>query len=306
MADKGKFLMRRIEYTPDKVNIYCDIKIKWLQEIYFKSIIYSNSVLFEQDNFKYYEIKDTFISIDISDWTILQKNIVSIFRNNKNERRKVIERANSLLRNARVYTDGIFENTLKGNLPSRDEIKELIELFIKMDTFSIFNIYIPHEYYKKLLGKYNNLYSIDDFMICAFEPHRMRVNKSKMNLAIKELVSDEELEEYKLNYMAFEEFEKWIFDIERFKNNIYLKRELRKMAKSFSKQELQNEIKSEIDNRNKQLLNFKRILKEIEKSGVSNYEDDLDCLGFLSVIVSEEEMRHMIECKILVVLRILF
>ena len=306
MADKGKFLMRRIEYTPDKVNIYCDIRIKWLQEIYFESIIYLNSVLFNKENFKSYELNDTFISVDIGEWTKFQEKMVSIFRDDIAERHKVIERVNSMLEIAKEDVDEIYNRTINGEMPSRDELERIINYFIKMDTFATFNMYIPHEYYKNILKKYNDSYSVDDFMICAFEPHRMRVNKSKMTLALKDAISDEDIEEYKLSNMAYEEFEKWIFDIEKFKENVYLKREISKMSKHFSKEELENEIKSENDNRNKQLLKYKNILEEMKSINKEESDDDIDSLGFLSVIVSEEEMRHMIECKILVIMGFCF
>ena len=55
-AQKGKFLMRRIEYTPDFVNVYCDINIKWLQEIYFKSIINMPIMLFKERAFNNFHI----------------------------------------------------------------------------------------------------------------------------------------------------------------------------------------------------------------------------------------------------------
>lgn len=67
-AQKGKFLMRRIEYTPDFVNVYCDINIKWLQEIYFKSIINMPIMLFKERAFNNFHIFSNFISIDIEEW----------------------------------------------------------------------------------------------------------------------------------------------------------------------------------------------------------------------------------------------
>ena len=93
-AQKGKFLMRRIEYTPDFVNVYCDINIKWLQEIYFKSIINMPIMLFKERAFNNFHIFSNFISIDIEEWEKFINKVIGAFRDNDKYRQKIIKNVN--------------------------------------------------------------------------------------------------------------------------------------------------------------------------------------------------------------------
>lgn len=317
MKNKGNFLMRRIEYTPDNVNIYCDIRIKWLQEIYFYSIVRMPSILFDMQEFKDYKIEDTYVSIDIAEWSEFQKNIVSIFRNNDNLRNKVISNVKKVINASQKFIDELYNETYKlDKLPISKELEKMINLFIDMDTFAVFNMFIPYDYYKQIFIK-NKIdcseYSVDDLMICSFEPHRILINKKKLEL-IKNYLSNKEIkpEDYISKIAVYEEFENWIFDNTKLKDASFLIREIKNSASKYSLKEIESQLDFNKNNRAKQLEKYKKLLNELmTKLTQNNYNEKyiksvLNSVGILSVIVSEEEKRHMIECKIFAILSEVF
>lgn len=317
MNNKGNFLMRRIEYTPDNVNIYCDIRIKWLQEIYFYSILKMPNILFDMEEFKKYKIEDTYISLDIEEWTEFQKNIISIFRNNDNLRNKVINNVKKYLNTSQSFIDGLYNEVYKqGKLPKSKDVEKMLNLFIDMDTFAVFNMFIPYDYYKQLLMKNKidcNEYSVDDLMICTFEPHRMLVSRSKLELIRDYLINREVTDKEYLNEIAaYEEFENWIFDNIKLKDTSFLMREVKNVAKKYSLREIEEQLNWNEKNRLKQLSKYKKLLDELKNSleqnnyGEKSARNVLNSVGLLSVIVSEEEKRHMIECKIFAILAEIF
>ncbi len=233
-AQKGKFLMRRIEYTPDYANIYCDIKIKWLQEIYFYSIINMPKVLFDEEKFKTYYICTNFISIDLEEWTNFLSKVASAFRENIILRYNIIRNVNKHLTVAEKAINKLYEKVYRNEyIPSLDEVRKCFEYFINMDCFAVFNMCIPSNYYEKIFqqlempDKYAN---IDLVMICSFLPHRLQVRKNKLKL-IKEKIKnnpqiDNLIKEYLFNYAVYEKFENTAFDNSFITNEMFIKKRI--------------------------------------------------------------------------------
>lgn len=308
-AQKGKFLMRRIEYTPDFVNVYCDINIKWLQEIYFKSVINMPKMLFKEKAFNNFYIFSNFISIDIEEWEKFINKIIGSFRNNDKYRKKIIKNVNEYLMQAEQYVNDIYNKQFVENLkPTSKQIYKCLEIFYKMDSFAVFNMYIPYNYYDSLLSELkmpDNLKNIDYAMICAFLPHRIQVRKNKL-LLLKDYIQESQklekhINDYLINYAIYENFETIVYDNSYIKNSDYIRRELKRMSSQYTLEMIDKELKEIENNRKKQINNMKLFYNYIE-----NREDLINIFSFLSLIVSEEERRHMVECKIFAILSEIF
>ncbi len=319
-AQKGKFLMRRIEYTPDYANIYCDINIKWLQEIYFHSIINMPKVLFNESKFKSYHIHTNFISIDLEEWSTFMSKLASTFRKNRALRNIIIKNINDYLKKAESFVDELYNKVYTINYkPLPEEVKMCFEYFINMDSFAVFNMYIPSNYYENLFKelKLDSEYAnIDIVMICSFLPHRIQVRKNKLNL-LKEKIENnsklsEHIKEYLLNYSIYEKFESIAFDNSFIKNDIYIRRELRLKANEYSLKQIKEEL-DEIENKRKRQINdmncfYKNLENSMRKLKLNQDEKEniVEQFSFLTLIVSEEERRHMIECEIFAILAQIF
>ena len=307
-SKKGNFLMRRIEYTPDFVNIYCDIKIKWLQDIYFESIINMPYVLLNEKKFEDIQIFKRHISINIEEWNAFFLNIVSAFRNNEESRKTIIKNVNEVLHESEIFVNKIYKNVYtKGYVVTFEELQILFEYFNRLDSFAVFNMLIPYRHYSKLIKELNipSDYSIDDLMICSFIPHRLQVRKNKL-LLLKEFMEknediDESIKKYILDYAVYEQFENIAFDNEFLKNDAYLRRELKRMSKEYSIKDIDFECTKMNENREKQKEKMNSFINLVNER-TQNNQKVVETLSFLILIVSEEEKRHMIECKIFAIL----
>lgn len=308
-SQKGNFLMRRIEYTPDFANIYCDIRIKWLQDIYFNSIINMPYILLGRKIFQKTYIFDKHISVDLEEWTNFASSIISAFRTDNIIRKKIIKSINEVLKEAEDITNRIYKKVyLENYLPTLEEVKILFEFFGKMDSFAIFNMFIPSNYYYEILDELgiSNEFSIDDIMLCSFIPHRLQVRLNKLiltkKLIIKDKDFDQSLKRYMIEYAVYEQFENIAFNNEFLKNDIYLKRELHKMSKEYSIEDIDSECTSIKENRMKQKNRMTKLFNMIDENvNINNRKEIVEIFSFLILIVSEEERRHMIECKIMAI-----
>ena len=308
-AQKGKCLMRRIEYTPDFVNVYCDINIKWLQEIYFKSIINMPIMLFKERAFNNFHIFSNFISIDIEEWENFINKVIGAFRDNDKYRQKIIKNVNEYLMKSEQYVNDIYNNLFKKNKkPTSKQIYKCLEIFYKMDSFAVFNMYIPYNYYELLLSKLdmpNDFKNIDYAMICAFLPHRIQVRKNKL-LLLKDYIQESQqiekyISDYLINYAIYENFETIVYDNSYIKNSNYIGRELKKMSSQYTLEMINKELNEIESNRANQINNMKMFYNYIK-----DRDDLINIFSFLSLVVSEEERRHMIECKIFAILSEIF
>ena len=290
------FLLRRIKYTPCFVKIYCDIPIKFLQEIYFNSIVCLPKAIFNKKKFRKYEIIDDYIKIDMSEWISFLNELMKVYEGKSIG--KITDTIIKKLDYFSIYVDKCFK---KKNIKS-NELKKLFELMAEADSFAIFNMFLPIDKYNDELKNKNIASSIEDIMICSFEPHRIQLRKNKLELAIKyakNIINDKDYSEYFDKYVFYEEFEKWIFDVEKYTNREYIERELKRTTKKYTIEEFEKELKQIQINREMCLQRAFDFVEQID-------EDEIEKYSFLSIIVSEEERRHMIECKLLLLIGLTF
>lgn len=308
--------MRKIQYTPDYAHISCNIGIRWLQDVFFESMIHAPEILGSKKSFSGYKKKNAELLIPIQQWTDFSQKIISSFRDNYSQREITVENMRKKFLNAKENVDFIYNKLfLKNKTISIDEVIKLLDLLVELDSYSVFNMFLPRDYYYHKLVDLNvssELNNVDALMICFFEPHRIQVRKKKLEVALKfndltETEQMKELKEYQKNYGVYEGFENWIFSIEKFKNQRFLKREIQSLVKNNNKRALQEEYNEIIVNRKNQILQFCNMVGAIyEKENQKEKEKTVSCLLYLSSITTEEEMRHMIECKIFAIVGFIF
>lgn len=304
--------MRKIRYTPDYVHIECDIGIRWLQGAYFESIARMPLILLGQDTFTDIQLSDRDISVPVEQWIAFTGNIVSSFRDGKKERKVILTNMYQQLADAEIYTNKIYAKFYgKGILPGTQEICDMIQIIINLDSYAVFNMFIPSEYYMKQFQTCRlepQLCNADNLMVCMFEPHRILVRKKKLELALryqKNELGEESIFNYLKEIAVYEQFTNWIYGVEKLLDTRFIKKELKKIAGSFTKEELEEEYRTLERSRDRQVSSLYSLLNAVRKSGASR-EEYVDKFLYLTHITTEEEKRHMIECRIFAVLGYVF
>ncbi|WP_124066126.1 hypothetical protein [Clostridium sp. E02] len=304
--------MRKIHYTPDYVHIECDIGIRWLQEAYFKSIARMPLILLGKETFTDIRLSDRDISVPVEQWIAFTGHIVSSFRDGKKERKDILTNMYQQLADAEIYTNKIYSKVYgKGILPGKQEIFDLIQIIINLDSYAVFNMFMPCEYYIKQFQVCRlepQLCNVDNLMVCMFEPHRILVRKKKLKLALqyqKNELGEESIFDYLKEIAVYEQFADWIFGVEKLLDTRFIKKELKKLAGCFTKKELEEEYRTLDRSRDWQVYSLYSLLHAVGKSSAER-EEYIDKFLYLTHITTEEEKRHMIECRIFAVLGYVF
>lgn len=304
--NRDYFKLRNIEYKVSTIRIYNYSKIKWMQEIYFLSVKKMPKVLFDMNEFNIIKSENSFIEIDSQQWYEFMYYLSIIFRDGYDKRKIVIDNINHYLNIVEKDMIELANEYSKNKKIIYKSFLKIINDFANVDAFSIFNMVIPYDILEKELRKLNLDIDIDNTYLCAVKPHRNIIKDEKIKLAIKLInneLSKNDLEKYLNSIGAYEKFEEWCLDVSYLENPIFLMRELNNMISIYQKIELEKEIINDINfrvNREKLVLTN---LKKIYNLNINKKEKEnlFSKISFLSLLATEEEKRHMIECKILVI-----
>ena len=302
--------MRNITYTPDSVYISCDFRIRWLQDAYFESIKNAPYILFKYPKFRC-NLHEHEIEVPIDEWISFSQAVISVFRDNRLLRRELTTNMMEMLFCADEFVNEKFESVFQhDNTITFDDFKTLIDCIVKLDTYAVFNMFLPYKYYFQRLESLSlppDLWNIDNLMVCMFEPHRILVRKQKLKLAKKYLentLSEVDICGYQKECAVYEEFEKWIYGVVPLHNSMFCFKNVRNLAASYSLEEIDRELLSLDNSRNKQVKKLYELLCLIKE--FASKDEIFDDFIFLSQISTEEEKRHMIECKIFAILGDIF
>lgn len=303
--DRDYFKLRNIEYKVSTIRIYNYSKIKWMQEIYFLSVKRMPKVLFNMNEFNVIKIENNFIEVDSQQWYEFMYYLSTIFRDGYDKRKIVIENINHFLSIVEKDMTKFTKEYSKNKKITNKSFLKIINDFANVDVFSIFNMSIPYDILESELRKLNLDIEIDNTYLCAVKPHRDIIKDEKIKLAIKLInneLSKEDLEKYLNSIGSYEKFEEWCLDVSYLEDSIFLMRELNNMISTYQKTELEKEIINDISFREKRENLVLKNLEKIYNLNINKKEKEnlFSKISFLSLLATEEEKRHMIECKILV------
>ena len=303
--NRDYFKLRNIEYKVSTIRIYNYSKIKWMQEIYFLSVKKMPKVLLNMNEFNVIKNENNFIEVDSQQWYEFMYYLSSIFRDGSDKRKIAIENIKHYLSIIEKDMIELTKEYSKNKKITNKSFWKIINDFVNVDVFSIFNMIIPYDILEKELKKLNLDIDIDDTYLCVVKPHRDIIKDEKIKLAIKLInneLSKEDIEKYLNPFGAYEKFEEWCLDVSYLEDSIFLMRELNNMILTYQKTELEEDIINDIKVREKrENLVFKN-LEKIYNLNIDKEEKEniFSKISFLSLLATEEEKRHMIECKILV------
>lgn len=304
--NRDYFKLRNIEYKVSTIRLYNYSKIKWMQDIYFLSAKKMPKVLFDMNEFNIIRSENSFIEIDSQQWYEFMYHLSTIFRDGYDKRKIVIDNINNYLS---IVEKNMIELTKEYSKKKKITYKSFLKIindFANVDTFSIFNMVIPYDILENELRKLNLDIDIDNTYLCAVKPHRNIIKDEKIKLAIKLInneLSKEDLEKYLNSIGPYEKFEEWCLDVSYLEDPIFLMRELNNLISMYQKKELEAEIINNVRYRKKRENLVLKNLEKIYNLNINNIEKEnlFSKISFLSLLSTEEEMRHMIECKILVI-----
>lgn len=308
-SNGNHYLMRNLSIGPDYTAMSYDIPMKWFQEICFKSMEVLPKALLDEPHFSEIKVDNTRVYINSNEWFEFMGKLTSIFRKNSEYRKKVINNVNMHLNEYEVMIDEALETFEKDKRIESNRIKLLFDKLAIVDSFAIFNMIIPKEYYNKLfvdLGFQNGEINLDDLLTSMVVPHRTQVRIRKLELALAILKDKENYEKllkcFMENELIFDNFESWCFDDLKLIDDRYVRREIKKISDCYTETEIKAELESIKKKREISFVKFENALGLIEDKMKSKLlenqvEDVLEKVLLLSMIATEEEKRHMIECK---------
>lgn len=292
--------------TSEWVEINSDIKITILKEVFINAMLSLPRTLFNENRFKRFQITTNSIKIDYLEWSIFTAKFLSMFNIDNPNRKEFSDRMSNFFKE---YERFVQELILKKEF-TYDKINECFDWLEKADSYSIFNVLAPFgKCEEEIESEFNGEFSLSDFMICAFVPHRNMIRKEKLRLAYFQKVENDSnkleqgIKEYQENILPFEFFEQWLFDTRRYSESKYLRREIKKIAQSYTTEEILDEIDT-IDLSRKNNINL--FLNNCFKIQKSPKKSLINFLVFFSEIVSEEEKRHMLNSKVYLYLGLAF
>ena len=210
--DRDYFKLRNIEYKVSTIRIYNYSKIKLMQEIYFLSVKRMPKVLFNMNEFNVIKNENNFVEVDSQQWYEFMYYLSSIFRDGSDKRKIAIENINHYLSIIEKDMIELAKEYSKNKKITNRDFWKIINDFVNVDVFSIFNMVIPYDILEKELKKLNLDIEIDNTYLCAVKPHRDIIKDEKIKLAIKLInneLSKEDLEKYLNSIGAYEKFEEW-------------------------------------------------------------------------------------------------
>ena len=163
---------------------------------------------------------------------------------------------------------------------------------------------IPIDYYDKIINKY----IISDNITCDV---LLQPTVSSDRILLREGMLRQALNFINFNEICFEELEKvltyatfdqWIFQDDLFSNQHIVRKEILSLVKTYGKQGILSELKNyKIAHEKANLDRLKLIAAVGEKaslvSGTVVARNVIEKISFLSAAVTEEEIRHRLECR---------
>lgn len=283
-------------------------KIVWACELGLQTKALRSHVILGEPEIPILNQGGNYIEIDFHDWADFFTKITAAFRKDAELRRKISRTINVHLTNYEnkiKFAENMWKE--KGKLTS-EIVGELFKLYAYVDTFAVFNILVPTQYYNDRLSKItdtNLKLSVDDFMVCLIEPHRILVRCNLLKLALEKLnngyIKQESISYFLDEYMPYAYFDNWLFSDDMIMEPSQLHRNISKIISSYGKNGIQMELDQTIERRREKISKYFSSLnivedltrKQLGKNEATNFTESL---AFLSLIASEEEKRHMIEC----------
>lgn len=303
--DRNYFKLRNIEYKVSRVRLYNYAQIKWLQEIYFNSVEKMPKILFDMKKFAIIDKGENFIEVSSQEWYKFMYYLTSIFKNNKSKRETLTRNIELYLKKYRTDMEKIEKKYYSEGSISLEDFNGMMDNFSNVDAFAIFNMIIPYDVYEEDLKKLNLDIDLDNLYLCSIEPHRDRVKREKINLAIKSVkkeLSEKDIKEYIKDIAPFEKFEQWCLDTSYLEDETFFIRDINNITKEYNVKELEEENFLSVERRKKQEKLIKNNLKELYEADKSKSKNTYSKTQLLTIFATEEEDRHMIECKVLAII----
>jgi hypothetical protein len=170
---------------------------------------------------------------------------------------------------------------------------------------------IPIAWYQDLLEQIGcGDIAADHLLSSSILPYRLRVRRHKLRLAAELIIHGEigsrSLQRYRRQTAPYEVFAEWCFDDSRLVDARPLLREVRDMAEGNSVSEIRQELRR-IREGHRSCATFRRqglarIAGALRRAYPMETAQRLtDCFGLLPVIATQEEFRHMMQARHLIV-----
>lgn len=290
--------------TPDYYIYFRSTRIKWACELGLETSKRRPNVIFGDPEFRTVKSSDYSIAVDLYQWMQFMTKITSLMRDDLEAQKTIMKYAFKLLRGYEAELSKCEQLYLVNHKLRKESVELLFEYYTAVNCFSFINMSIPVNYYDQLISMYipTGEVTCDSLLHPMVVPDRILLREEMIREALRFLDFGECKCDRLKQVIAYASFDRWIFQDEFSGEHILLKKEIDAMVKAHGKKGLQEELAKYELARKKQNMNILKLIayigeKAVELSGIDTARRIMESLSFLSAAVTEEEVRHRLECR---------
>lgn len=201
----------------------------------------------------------------------------------------------------------IFENAVMRRLLTPDSLFQALDACAKVLALTEYNGCVPFEWFRDELERISTeerQLTMEDFSYCEILPHRQLLRWGKLRLLRQYFLNNYSLNEGEINRFIFEYgylYPNWFYDLEKRsgENAESVLKEMKTMAQNIDLNGIRTELQQIYRNRLETKLRFENNLQYVtqlmvdQQATLSQIENFLSALNFLSMAMTEEEYRHI-------------
>lgn len=200
-----------------------------------------------------------------------------------------------------------FEHAVTNRLLTPPLLNQSLDACAKVLALTEFNGSVPFEWFRDELERISTeekRLTMEDFSYCEIVPHRQLLRWGKLRLLRQYLMQKHVLSKTEINRFIFEYsylYPNWFYTLEKQagEDAESVLKEMETMAQSMDIESIRSELRQIYHNRQETKLRFEKNLQYVAKlmvnqqASLSELQNFLSALNFLSLTMTEEEYRHI-------------
>ena len=285
--------------------LYRHEQILWTQELGLLGMQKRPKAFFNNKSFQILSSESNYIVIPLGEWLGFSQKILNAFQLDLPMLITMKTNIETTLKRFDQCVDKAIKIWDTDKSISIPVLEELCALYSLTDAYSLLNYVIPKYYFQQQLHMEELSachYRLDYFLVSLVEPHRNMNRRKKLEIARESNYRRSDLiDSYLLDNIYYDCFTEWLYSNGKDMQEKMLYRELNSITSTYSKKQIDDEIRNMEEIRRNYLLQRKQKLEDILRIGLQSKNEAILSLHAqlenLAFVCTEEESRHMIVCK---------
>lgn len=265
------------------------IDIQYIKESNLLAYKFLPLAFFGDKEFEQVSIIEDSISIDMREWLPFHQKVLKLIDGDETLLQTFIKNMKCNLEQYNICVDKCREKILKRCGVKATDVEDLLRLFSVCQAYAFWNFFSSD-----IFCRSDSNLQMNNYLVSLVPSHRTIVQLEKMRLANKYLIGelkDEDITHYINNEFVLSKEIEWHYSYNESENKRIVFSELVSVVQSYN-----NTIEKEMD---VIIQNREHQLKKLKKQLCSLREDSLYKGLLLVNLATQEEIRHMINCKMM-------